>query len=452
MISQDKISQDKVQGATSQDKVQAKLLKGFRDFHPPQQETRIQYMQALQTTFAQFGFQPIDTPTLEYEDILLGKGGGETDKQVYRFLDLGKRKVALRFDLTVPFARYVAMNLQDLTLPFSRYQIGKVFRGENTQQGRYREFLQCDFDIIGVDSLSADLSILELIVASFEALDIKGFRIHVSHRNIISSLLSSLKEEEKIFLSRSLDKLNKVGLQSVQQSIRGRLSPELYDTVMVCIQKEESNQKTAEKVRRLLGADHPTTRYMFDLLACLETLGIAEHFLFDTSITRGLDYYTGLVFETFLTEQQDIGSVCSGGRYNNLTALYSKQSAPGVGASIGLDRLLAACQPTATTNPKTLVVIFPLYAQSLAYCHTIMRKLHQHNHSAEVFSSPKGDKTTLKDFFKYTDKVEPHYSIVIGSEELENNTISIKNLKNKNYAQNISLTAGLEFIHEQKRI
>ena len=324
------------------------ILKGFRDSLPKDEIPKKKIMRKLEDVFSSYGFVPIDTPVLEYTEVLLGKGGGETDKQIFRFSDNGGRDVAMRFDLTVPFARFMASHHDEVGVPFKRYHISKVWRGENPQKGRYREFIQCDFDIVGADNAISDTEILSMMHASFAALGIERYRFHVSHRGLFSLFLSRLSLEDKqIDILRTVDKLRKIGEEEVKKQlceITG--SAENAESIVSYITAGEGKTfiETLETLEKLSGVESEHSARMREIYTNLEKLGIADCFEFDPSITRGLDYYTGIVYETFLTDLPAIGSVCSGGRYNDLASLYMKEKTPGVGASIGLDRLLAALE------------------------------------------------------------------------------------------------------------
>src|SRR6476659_6913862 len=281
-----------------------RTLKGFRDYPPALMIPREQMLETARRVFRSYGYAPIDTPALEYAEILTGKGGEESDKLIYRFTDHGDRDVAMRFDLTVPFARFAAQYVGELGTPFKRYAMGPVWRGENTGQGRYREFWQCDFDTIGTTSNAADVEIALVINDLFAALCFDRFEVRVNNRLVLNGLLEEL------------------GLARAAVPILREL---MSVAVRACV---------------------PEGRIRLDL-----------------SICRGLDYYTGTIYETFLIDLPAIGSVCSGGRYDNLAGLYTKQQLPGVGASLGLDRLLAAMEqlkllPTASTPAPVLVVLF----------------------------------------------------------------------------------------------
>ncbi|MBU8913788.1 MAG: histidine--tRNA ligase [Spirochaetales bacterium] len=334
--------------------IEPRLLKGFRDFLPRDERERQRIEQTLGRTFAAFGFEPIDTPILEYTEILLGKGGGETDKQIYRFDDQGGRDVAMRYDLTVPFARFMALHLHDLPLPFKRFHIAKVFRGENTQRGRYREFVQCDFDIVGSDSASADFEIVLLMDRSFRAIGVDEVRIHLSHRGVFNSLLAGLGVADRgEQVLRAVDKLRKIGEAEVRAQLEEITGTAVTDTIMAYVTRGPDNESTLESMRKLAPDAERDLGRLGEVLQAARTVGISDRIVLDPSITRGLDYYTGIVFETFLTALPEIGSVCSGGRYDNLASLYTKERLPGVGTSIGLDRLMAGLEELSVADTQT---------------------------------------------------------------------------------------------------
>lgn len=327
--------------------IQPKVLKGFRDSLPLSEIVKKEVIATLEENFSLYGFVPIDTPVLEYTEILLGKGGGETDKQIFHFLDNGKRDVALRFDLTVPFARFMATNLPSLPLPFKRYHIAKVWRGENPQKGRYREFYQCDFDIVGVDSAASDCEILVMMHSALRALGVDDFTIHVAHRGLFNRFLTSLGVvEHSVEILRVVDKLRKIGKEAVSEQLREITQNSEASTQILSYIETDTTKgafATLEALEKLVGECDELKR-LSEIFTLLHHLTIDNSFLLDPSITRGLDYYTGVVFETFLDKLPSIGSICSGGRYNELASLYTKAHLPGVGSSIGLDRLLSALE------------------------------------------------------------------------------------------------------------
>ena len=324
------------------------VLKGFRDSLPKDEIPKKRIIRKLEDVFSSYGFVPIDTPVLEYTKILLGKGGGETDKQIFRFQDNGGRDVAMRFDLTVPFARFLAAHHDEVGIPFKRYHINKVWRGENPQKGRYREFVQCDFDIVGADNAESDYEILSMMHRSFSALGIKGYTFHISHRALFSIFLENMGlKDAAVDILRTVDKLRKIGedeVRSLLEEITGDKAK--ADAVIQYITAGDGSSfmDTLEKLTKLAGGENEASARMREIYSLLEAGGIESSFVFDPSITRGLDYYTGIVYETFLDALPSLGSVCSGGRYNNLASLYTKEELPGVGSSIGLDRLMAGLE------------------------------------------------------------------------------------------------------------
>jgi histidyl-tRNA synthetase len=327
------------------DLIEARVLKGFRDFLPEAEIERRLLTETLERTFRAFGFVPIDTPALEYAEILLGKGGGETEKQVYRFQDHGGRDVALRFDLTVPFARFMAEHKAELPLPFKRYHISKVWRGENTQRGRYREFTQCDFDAVGTESAASDFEILLMMRESLRAIGVGDVTIRMSHRGVFNRFLSRLGVSGKsVEILRTVDKLAKIGREETLSLLAEIAGKKNGEEILAFIEPKSVFEETLAAMTAAAGGTCPETERLATLRAFMLDMGVADVFVLDPSITRGLDYYTGVVYETFLNELPEIGSVCSGGRYDDLASLYSKERLPGVGASIGLDRLIAALE------------------------------------------------------------------------------------------------------------
>ena len=314
------------------------VLKGFRDSLPKEEIPKKNIERKLENVFEKFGFVPIDTPVLEYESVLLGKGGGETDKQIFHFEDNGGRKVAMRFDLTVPFARFLALHHAELPIPFKRYHIAKAWRGENPQKGRYREFIQCDFDIVGADSAEADFEILSLMYASFNSLDIRNVTVHVANRALFNDFLATVGIEDKsIEVLRAVDKLRKIGKDEVRKILLDITGDEEKSNLVISyITSGEGKDfiATLDSIVALIGRETENSERMRKIYSYLKENGIESFYVYDPSITRGLDYYTGIVYETFLNDFEAIGSVCSGGRYNNLASLYTKEVLPGVVASM----------------------------------------------------------------------------------------------------------------------
>ena len=289
--------------------IQPRVLKGFRDFLPDTEIRRRGIIHNLENQFRLFGFVPIDTPILEYTEVLLGKGGGETDKQVYRFEDHGKRDVSMRFDLTVPFARFMAAHVNELYLPFKRYHMAKVFRGENTQRGRFREFMQCDFDIVGTDSASADFEIMMMMHDSFSALGVSGVTIHISHRGVFNRFLDHRGiSENSTEILRTVDKLAKIGRDKVMEMLTECAGSDNAAAILDYISATGSFGEVLSQLEALAGGEAEDTVRLRELHTAMEACDLSDRFVLDPSITRGLDYYTGVVFETFLDELPGIGS------------------------------------------------------------------------------------------------------------------------------------------------
>ncbi len=399
---------------------------------------RLQIIEAAREVYSQYGFSPIDTPALEYTEILLGKGGNETDKQLYRFEDQGGRDVSMRFDLTIPFARFAAQNIGVLGTPFKRYHIAPVWRGERPARGRFREFVQCDFDTIGTDSLAADIETILVVHDLLDKIGIGEFTIRINHRQLLNGLLEQLGllEHSKELL-RALDKLPKIGKEAVVK--------EMVDTTGVESGKAEQVLKLAalqgepeailEEARSLISSSELGQQAWSALQEITQTcsnIGIASNRLsLDLSIARGLDYYTGLIFETFLTDLPDMGSISSGGRYDDLAGLYTKQKLSGVGGSLGLDRLLAALDEmkrldeVATTSQ---ILVLRFVENRLADYQKISRVLHQAGIASEVYPEAKA----LSKQLKYADRKKIPLALISGEDELAQNVWQLKNLRTGN--------------------
>jgi histidyl-tRNA synthetase len=431
--------------------IEPKVLKGFRDFLPPAEIVRRGLTEKIESTFRSFGFVPIDTPALEYAEILLGKGGGETEKQIFRFQDNGGRDVALRFDLTVPFARYTAQHRAELVFPFKRYHIGKAWRGENTQRGRYREFTQCDFDIIGSDSPSADFEILLLIHTALSCLEL-DFTIHVNHRGLFNRFLSHIGQNEKSAdILRAVDKLSKVGEDETKKSLTELAGGDNAEKILEFIKAKGSFTETLDRITELSGGASPESERLSALRQfMIDATGEDSKLILDPSITRGLDYYTGVVFETFLNELPDIGSICSGGRYDNLAGLYSKDSSSisGVGSSIGLDRLIAALESLGklpNTNNCPVAIACVNIEKSGQY-QALAQKFRQAGIPCEVFTDPclpsqDSEKQIVKQFV-LAEKKGMRYVLIAGENPLSDN-VTLRDLSaRKNSEMSIEEAIG----------
>jgi len=419
--------------------IEPRVLKGFRDFLPDAEGRRQQLSRILEDRFSAFGFVPIDTPVLEYTEVLLGKGGGETDKQVYRFEDHGGRDVAMRFDLTVPFARYMALHRPELYLPFKRYHIGKVFRGENTQRGRYREFTQCDFDIVGTSAVSADLEIVLLILSAFDALQVSGARLHISHRGVFNRFLRHHGVSgSSVEILRTVDKLRKVGVDRTRSSLTEIVGTGIADKVLAFIGAEGDARTIIGTLEDLAGGPDEDTTRLRTITDSLEEIGIGDAVRIDPSITRGLDYYTGVVFETFLDGAESIGSVCSGGRYDDLVSLYSKESMPGVGASIGLDRLIAALDElnTDAAPPRAAEILIAMQDPTLlAHYHGIARSLRSRGVRCEVFPEEK----KLGQQFAFAERKGIPCAVICGRSEYEAGTVNLRLLASRENREGLTI-------------
>ncbi|MFO0826203.1 MAG: histidine--tRNA ligase [Gemmataceae bacterium] len=351
-----------------------RTLSGFRDYLPDVMLAREKVLDTARRVYRSYGFTPIDTPACESLDVLLGKGGDESDKLVYRVLSArgDKAEMGLRFDLTVPFARFSAQYINQLGTPFKRYAMGPVWRGERPGQGRYREFWQCDFDTIGTTSNASDIETALVINDLFTALGFDKFEVRINNRLLLNGLLELKGLAEKaVPLLRSLDKLPKIGREKVAEEMvkEAEVSAEQADAVLKLAEVTGSNAEVLDKVEAFFAAspNEKATdgiRRLRELLTVAKTVGVPEgRIKIDLSICRGLDYYTGTIYETFLGDLPGIGSVCSGGRYDNLASKYTKQVLPGVGASLGVDRLIAAMEEikhpwlTGQTTPAQLLVV-----------------------------------------------------------------------------------------------
>jgi histidyl-tRNA synthetase len=330
--------------------IEPRTLKGFRDHLPAQALARERILDTARRIYRSYGFAPIDTPALEYLEILTGKGSEETDKQLYRFTDHGGRDVGMRFDLTVPFARFCAQHIATLGTPFKRYHMATVWRGENTQRGRYREFMQCDFDTIGTTSPVADLETVLVVHDLLAAIGLERFTIRVNDRRVLSGILQRLGlADRSTAVLRSLDKLGKATPDAVAAEMRAHgVADEAAATLVGMAELAGDAASVLARLEPLVAGSETGAVGVAALRGLVDGVrraGVTDgRVVVDPSIARGLDYYTGIVLESFLDEMPGLGSICSGGRYDNLAGLYTKQPLPGVGASLGIDRLLAGLE------------------------------------------------------------------------------------------------------------
>ncbi|MEX0687751.1 MAG: histidine--tRNA ligase [Pirellulales bacterium] len=413
--------------------IQPRTLKGFRDHLPAQALVRERVLDVARRVYRSYGFAPIDTPALEYLEILTGKGSEETDKQLYRFTDHGGREVGMRFDLTVPFARFAAQHVNELGLPFKRYHMATVWRGENTQRGRYREFMQCDFDTIGTTSPVADLEMVLVVHDLLAAIGLERFTIKLNDRRVLAGILERLGLADRApDVLRSLDKLGKATPEAVAAELTGQGVAEA--AVATLLEMARLAGPPAEVLGRLAELAGTTATgavgvaALEGLMAGATAAGVpAGRVVIDPSIARGLDYYTGIVLESFLDDLPALGSVCSGGRYDNLAALYTKQPLPGVGASLGIDRLLAGLEELgATGGPETPAEVFLVQfdAARLADYLRIAAALRRAGIAVEFFPEPK----KLGQQLKLASKRGIPLALVIGGDEFAKGTAQLKDM------------------------
>jgi histidyl-tRNA synthetase len=417
-----------------------RTLKGFRDFLPDLMLPRERLIETATDVFRSYGFCPIDTPALEYLEILQGKGSDETDKQLYHFTDHGNRQVGLRFDLTVPLARYTAQHFAELTFPFKRYHFGKVWRGENTQAGRYREFMQCDFDTIGTKALSTDIEIALVINDLLVSLGFARFKIRINNRKVLSGLLDKHGITDKTTpILRALDKLGKIGKSAVLKEMMesANVTEAQAEAVLTFLQTTDDRQQTAtdnilSMLQTMLSGNalgEEGVSQLDELFRSAYAAGVPkDRLVLDVSIARGLDYYTGTIYETFLDDLPSIGSVCSGGRYDNLAELFTKQELPGVGASLGLDRLISAMEELGViekTSPPVQVFLPFFAANRLADYLRFAAELRKAGIGIEFYPEAK----ELGQQLKYADKRGLRWAIIIGEGGWTKDCCQIKDLQ-----------------------
>ena len=416
-------------------KVEPRTLAGFMELLPEEQILFEQMKQKIEKTYQKFGFLPLDTPIIELSEVLLAKAGGETEKQIYRF-NKGDTDLSLRFDLTVPLAKFVAKNYGNLSFPFRRYQIGKVYRGEKVQKGRFREFYQCDIDIIGDEELSIlnDAEIPSVIYTIFKELGFDDFTICINNRKLLNGLFESLSQKENATeILRIIDKIEKIGKEAVIEELEKINVPkECINKILEFIQIEGT---TDEKISQLQNLKIENEMFKTGLEEITQTVkyirifGIPENnFKLDLTIARGLDYYTGTVYETFLNKYRGIGSVCSGGRYENLAEYYTNKKLPGIGISIGLTRLFYVLNELnlIKVEQKSIskVLVIPMI-EDLKVPIEIANKLRSEGINTEIYLNNK----KLKAKMKYADKLQIPYVIVVGEDEIETGKVKIKNME-----------------------
>ena len=427
-------------------KIEPRTLSGFMELLPSEQILFDQIKEKIERTYKKFGFLPLDTPIIELSEVLLAKAGGETEKQIYRF-NKGDTDLSLRFDLTVPLSKYVAKNYGNLSFPFRRYQIGKVYRGERTQKGRYREFYQCDIDIIGDGELDIinDAELPSVIYTIFKELGFDDFTICINNRKILNGLFENIgQKENSTQILRIIDKIEKIGKQAVIEELKKiDVSEDAIEKIIEFIEISGTSKEKIEKLKNLNISNETFETGLKELEFVYNNIKLfgvpEENYKIDLTIARGLDYYTGTVYETFLNDYRELGSICSGGRYENLAEYYTDKKLPGVGVSIGLTRLFYKLNELglikSTKKSISEVIIIPMI-ENLEEPIKLATELRNLGINTEIYSNNK----KLKAKMKYADKLQIPYVIVIGEDEIKANKIKLKNMQTGN-EQEIELDA-----------
>ena len=418
-------------------KVSPRTLSGFMELLPEQQMKMERMMEVLRQSYSVYGFTPLDTPVIESAEVLLAKGGGETEKQIYRFMK-GESDLALRFDLTVPLAKYVAGHYGELTFPFRRYQIGKVYRGERAQRGRFREFYQADIDVIGDGKLDIinEAEIPAIIYNTFSKLGITKFRIKVNNRKILNGFYAMNGMSERAGdIMRTVDKLDKIGAEKVRQLLIDDVkmlpckAENVLDFMAIC----GSNDEVIAALERYRGMDATFDQGLDELKTVtgyLAAFGVPEeNFAVDLTIARGLDYYTGTVYETEMTEHPEIGSVCSGGRYDNLAEYYTDKQLPGVGISIGLTRLFYVLNEQGLLSDEIVtapcdVLVIPM-TEDAGFAISAATALRAGGVRTQLY----GEKKKFKAKMSYADKLKVPFVVLVGEDEINEGVLSVKNMQ-----------------------
>ena len=417
-------------------KMTPRTLSGFMELLPQPQQQMERMMDILRRTYSLYGFTPLDTPVIEASEVLLAKGGGETEKQIYRF-QKGDADLALRFDLTVPLAKYVALHYNDLSFPFRRYQIGKVYRGERAQRGRFREFYQADIDIIGDGKLDItnEAEIPAIIYQTFTSLGLKRFQIRVNNRKILNGFYAMLGlTEQSGDIMRTVDKLDKIGAEKVRTLLVDEcgVSADSAGEILKFIAITGGNEQVLAALESYRGRNEVFDEGLDQLntvVKYLSAFGVpAENFAVDLTIARGLDYYTGTVYETTLLDHPEIGSVCSGGRYDNLAEYYTDKQLPGVGISIGLTRLFYVLGEQGLLNPDLPtapadVLILPMTAE-LSPAVTLATRLRAAGVRTQLYTEQKKFKAKMS----YADKLGVPYVVFLGDDEIAGNVVACKDM------------------------
>ncbi|WP_315066153.1 histidine--tRNA ligase [uncultured Clostridium sp.] len=414
-------------------KIQPSILPGFMELLPKEQKIFKDILRKITKVYEENGFLEMDTPIIEKSEVLLAKSAGETEKQVYRFTK-GNNDLSLRFDLTVPFARFAAQHFNELIFPFKRYQVGKVFRGERNQKGRYREFYQCDIDIIGKNELSInnDALVISLVSKVFKAIGLKNYKFQINNRKILTGILKSLEIINTTEVMRLIDKYDKIGAEEFKQSLDELVGKEQADAVNEIININGSSEEIIEKLKKLNINSEEFENGIEELVLVQKTLkifGVEEkEYVINLKIIRGLDYYTGTVFETFLIGNENYGSICSGGRYDNLAQNYTDNILPGVGISIGLTRLFFVLKEIGFIDnykvEKSIEYLIIPIGNTLEYCGEVYKRLLEKQKYTEIYLED--DK--LKKKLNYANKLEIANVVLVGEEEVLNRQVKLKDM------------------------
>ena len=419
-------------------KQKPRTLSGFMELLPAPQAQFERMVELMRQSYALYGFTPLDTPVIEASEVLLAKAGGETEKQIYRF-NKGDSDLSLRFDLTVPLAKYVALHYAELSFPFRRFQIGKVYRGERAQRGRFREFYQADIDVIGDGKLDIvnEAEIPAIIYQTFTSLGLRRFQVHVNNRKVLSGFYAMLGLTEKSGdIMRVVDKLPKIGAEKVRELLTGdelALSGEQADEILKFISITGSNNTVLSALKEYCGRHELFDQGLDELSAVVKYLGTfgvpEENFAVDLTIARGLDYYTGTVYETFMLDHPEIGSICSGGRYDNLAEYYTDKQLPGVGISIGLTRLFYVLQEQGYLNGALLtapadVLVLPM-TDDLSPAIALATALRGAGIRAQLYTEQK----KFKQKMSYADKLGVPYILLLGEDEITQGKASLKDMR-----------------------
>lgn len=429
--------------------VKPSTIAGVMELLPEDQLVFDKFKNTIEDKFKKYAFLPIETPVIEKDEVLFAKGGGETEKQIFR-IDSESKNMSLRFDLTVPLARYVSEHFSNLNFPFKRYQIAKVYRGERNQKGRYKEFYQCDIDIIGNDKLSIynDAQLPLVIYEIFKELDFDGVKFHINNRKVLNGFLNSLDIKDTEEVLRIIDKIQKIGYDKTKSLLMElSLEEDICDEILQFISNKNSNKEIIEELK---------TKDLNDLYK----EGVSElekvynymiefkipdnNIMIDLSITRGLDYYTSTVYETFLEGYEEIGSVCSGGRYDNLASNFSKQKLPGVGMSIGLTRLFYQFQNIGIVDKFREnyldVLLIPMKEEYNFYLIELLNKLRDKEIKSDIYL----EDSKMKKKFNYADKINAKHVVIVGDDEFNLKKYSLRDMKTGSQE-----TLGLEELVEK---